>query len=232
MTISERTLKKLWSASGNQCAFPGCEQSLIDFSRDVIIGEMCHIHARNSGGPRHDADMEESEREDYSNLIVLCRNHHRLVDDAPDDFSADVLRRWKQDHEGQSSEPRDLSPELREKWIEQLQPSNLLVHVEQGDVECLQDVLDWTPSEQYPEWNVDGMYPIVFTFDELKGLHGRLAALYYRRDGGALHNFGTERDESEVVHCTSVVARITQSAIQYYQVEGSRRRTDLSDYEK
>lgn len=231
MTISERTVKKLWSVSGNQCAFPGCEQPLIDFDHDVVIGEMSHIHARSSGGPRNDAEMEEDEREAYSNLIVLCRNHHQLVDGAPDEFPADVLRQWKQKHESQSSEPRDLPPELLEEWIDRFQPSTLLVHVEPGDVESLQDVLEWTPSEQYPNESAHGMYPIVLTFDELKSLHGRLAGLYYSR-GEPAYKFTTELAEEDVFRATSIVARITQSAIQYYQVEGSRRRSNLSDYER
>lgn len=38
-----KTIKCLFAASGNRCAFPGCD-------RPLVTGEICHIRARSPGG--------------------------------------------------------------------------------------------------------------------------------------------------------------------------------------
>lgn len=228
MTLSKRDVKKLWLASGNQCAFPDCEQPLIDFDLDVVFGKMCHIYARKPGGARYDENMSEEEKESYENRILLCGNHHTLIDEAPDQYPPEALKQMKQRHEKQSPDARELSPELLNKLIDQISPSNLLVYVEKSDIQCLHEVLDWRPREKFPEKEQNGFYPIVFTLNDLKGLHGRLVAPYETQiNGDPLYKQTQEWTVDELIHASSVVAKITQSAIQYYQVEGNRRKTEL-----
>ncbi len=43
--------------------------------------------------------MSEQELDDPSNLLLLCGNHHKLVDDQPRTHTVEVLRRFKADHE-------------------------------------------------------------------------------------------------------------------------------------
>ena len=230
MGLTRKDVKKLWTASGNECAHPECKQRLIDFERDSVIGEMSHINARKPGGSRYDEKMDEDDRESYSNRILLCRNHHKLVDDAPDEFPPELLEQWKREHEKRSPDAPELSLELLNKLIREANPSNLLVHVEKTDVECLRVVLEWEPREEFPKKEEGGVYPIVFTLDDLKDLHGRIAATYQNRiNGDPMYKQVSKWTEDDLIHASSIVARITQSAIQYHQVEGKRRMSELYD---
>lgn len=55
------TIKRLFALSGNIYAFPGCQLPIIE-SGGTVTGEICHVHARNSGGPRFDASQSDAER--------------------------------------------------------------------------------------------------------------------------------------------------------------------------
>jgi len=63
-----------------------------------IIGEEAHIVARKENGPRGESDLSTEERNQFSNLILLCRNHHKLVDDQVGKFTVDKLQNMKEDH--------------------------------------------------------------------------------------------------------------------------------------
>lgn len=51
-SIKTTVLKALLAKSGNVCAFPGCQQELVT-KKNLFVGELCHIEAVSSGGPRH-----------------------------------------------------------------------------------------------------------------------------------------------------------------------------------
>jgi len=190
---------------------------------------MCHIHARNPTGPRYDVDMDETERESYSNRILFCRNHHKLVDDAPDEFPPEVLEQWKREHEEQAPDVPELSPKLLNKLIHEIDPSNLLVYIDKINFEYLHQVFNWESREKFPEKEVHGTYPIVFTLEDLKMLHSRLAALYQPLNGVPTYKRDNKWTEDAVIQATLAVAQITQSAIQYYQVERNRRKSEFYD---
>lgn len=97
MTITQSTLKELWGASKNECAYPDCEVQLADPNGDGVIGEICHIRAQSEGGPRYDSSLNEEEIDSASNLILLCPTHHTVVDKNPDNYSSDELERWKEE---------------------------------------------------------------------------------------------------------------------------------------
>ena len=97
------TLKRLFGRSGNQCAHPECTNSLIESrtesSDSAVIAHICHIHSKN--GPRPRADLDEKELNLYENLILLCPTHHVLVDRQEETYTADMLRKWKEEHESE-----------------------------------------------------------------------------------------------------------------------------------
>ena len=66
---------------------------------DAIIGDECHIHARQEGGARSNLSMSIDELDDYENLILLCKVHHKMVDDQPNTYAVDALRNLKKKHE-------------------------------------------------------------------------------------------------------------------------------------
>jgi hypothetical protein len=102
MAVSERTRKALWSRSGNRCAYTGCAQVLVaDAERGdaLVIGHEAHIVARRPNGPRGSLVARSRELDALDNLILLCPNHHRLVDGDRARFPVDVLEAMKKSHE-------------------------------------------------------------------------------------------------------------------------------------
>jgi hypothetical protein len=95
---TERDVKKLFALSLNQCAFPDCISPIFGLS-DEMVGEICHIKARNPNGPRYDPSQSEVGRHAFENLVLLCRNHHKIIDDDPEKYSVDLLKRFKREHE-------------------------------------------------------------------------------------------------------------------------------------
>lgn len=98
------TIKRLFFEAGRRCAFPGCAVRLVDES-GAIIGEICHMKARNARGPRYDPDQSEAERQGYDNLLLLCPTHHRTIDAQPEVFSVALLKDMKVRAEADHGEP-------------------------------------------------------------------------------------------------------------------------------
>ncbi len=96
---TEKTKKILWAKSGGKCAFPACERDLIG-EDDNIQGEICHIVARNKGGARWRADYGD-DIDDEKNLILLCADHHKMIDDFPEKYTEEMVRKYKKDHEAE-----------------------------------------------------------------------------------------------------------------------------------
>ncbi len=103
MAIRDRDRKILWVRSGNQCAFPGCGQALVekDTCRDgnVVIGQEAHIVARRPDGPRGKNVQRWDSVNSHKNIILLCPTHHRLIDQKPLSYTTDRLFAMKEAHE-------------------------------------------------------------------------------------------------------------------------------------
>jgi len=95
--ISESTLKRLFSLSGNKCAFPGCQTRLVDRNKN-FLGQICHIEAAEVGGQRYNPQQNDNERRSFENLIILCSNHHKVTDDVAR-YTVDKLLDMKASHE-------------------------------------------------------------------------------------------------------------------------------------
>jgi hypothetical protein len=89
---TEKTIKRLFAMSGNMCAFPDCCLPIVESDGETISGEICHIKAKNEGGPRYESAQSEEERHGFDNLVLMCGRHHKIVDDNPKIYSVDVLR--------------------------------------------------------------------------------------------------------------------------------------------
>lgn len=98
---SDATLKKLFARSGNRCAYDRCTVEIVQSG--TIVGEVCHIKAASPSGPRYDPQQSPRQRHGYDNLILLCRNHHVVVDDDPETYTVERLVRMKGDHESRTS---------------------------------------------------------------------------------------------------------------------------------
>lgn len=100
---SRSTQRILDIQSLNQCAFPGCTNFLVEpgtgQSSPAVIGDICHIYALSPDGPRGQVGLTEEELNSIDNLILLCPNHHKVVDRQPETYTAELLKQWKEDHE-------------------------------------------------------------------------------------------------------------------------------------
>jgi hypothetical protein len=67
----------------------------------VVLGEIAHIVAESPSGPRGDSPMTAEERNRYENLILLCNQHHQLIDskEALAKYTVERLKAMKQAHE-------------------------------------------------------------------------------------------------------------------------------------
>lgn len=90
----------LWVRSRGQCAHPRCSAQLvvIDGGRIVTQGQRAHIRSDVEGGPRFDPSYPNPNA--YANLILLCRDHHNLIDTNVDQYPVELLEEWKSNHEG------------------------------------------------------------------------------------------------------------------------------------
>ncbi|HSA05759.1 MAG TPA: SAVED domain-containing protein [Candidatus Gastranaerophilales bacterium] len=73
----------LWGKSAGRCQYEGCNKPLwIDdlTKNEFNIAYHSHIIADSPNGPRGDAESSELLCKDISNIILLCDEHHRLVD--------------------------------------------------------------------------------------------------------------------------------------------------------
>lgn len=102
---SVKTVKRLCLVSGNQCAFPKCGEPMV--LGTSIVGEICHIKAANPDGPRHDPIQNEEERHGFDNLLLLCRPHHKIIDDDPIAYTVDRLTLMKHTHEASVGEMKE-----------------------------------------------------------------------------------------------------------------------------
>jgi tetratricopeptide (TPR) repeat protein len=91
---SQQTIKRLFSLSGNLCAFPNCDKLIVN-SNGTIIGEICHINALNENGPRFNDKLTENELNDFENLILLCPTCHTTVDKEFNIYTTDKLKQFK-----------------------------------------------------------------------------------------------------------------------------------------
>lgn len=124
-SISVKTRKFLWGRSGNRCAM--CKDK-IELIVDIgpqgdasIIGEEAHIVARKTTGPRGESHLPLERRNDYDNLILLCRNHHKIIDDNPEEYPIDLLQKIKIDHQNWVKENLETDSELEKDTLIYLQ---------------------------------------------------------------------------------------------------------------
>ena len=112
MAISDKTRKILWARSGNQCAI--CKSELVQLSghptEHAVISDECHIVPQSVGGARGEHRADDVDIDGYDNLILLCPNHHRLVDAQRSDYPPERLREVKRLHEEEVCRQHTASP--------------------------------------------------------------------------------------------------------------------------
>lgn len=102
-SIPDKVKLRLWVAAGGRCQYPGCNKPL--YRDDLTLAEMnssnvAHIIADSPGGPRGDAVLSAQLAADFSNLMLMCYDHHHLIDhEGLADHTVEALRAMKAEHE-------------------------------------------------------------------------------------------------------------------------------------
>jgi hypothetical protein len=103
MEVSVKTYKMLWGRAAGICSMPECRKKLVvdptDSDDETLIGDSCHIVAQADNGPRGDASVPIEYRNSYPNLILLCRNHHKIIDSQENFYTVQKLKFMKKHHE-------------------------------------------------------------------------------------------------------------------------------------
>ena len=98
--IEEKVKMHLWAAAGGRCEL--CNKPLFvddSFGVEANYGQLAHIHAVSKGGPRHKVGLSQEEKNSFDNLMLLCPEHHHMIDTMPDSFVEGYLLLKKKQHE-------------------------------------------------------------------------------------------------------------------------------------
>lgn len=86
MSVTSITTKKqnlIWAVSGGRCEYEGCNRILhIDIltKKKYNSAYIAHIVADKPDGPRGDTVRSKLLCDDISNLMLLCNEHHNLIE--------------------------------------------------------------------------------------------------------------------------------------------------------
>lgn len=121
MAIKSKVIKMVWGKAAARCSM--CKQVLIEGKNKnssflIPIGEIAHIVAEKNDGPRGESNLTAMERDEIENLLLLCQEHHTIIDNDTDLYTVDKLRGIKEIHEQWVENKLNTSP-VWESKIEQ-----------------------------------------------------------------------------------------------------------------
>lgn len=129
---SQSTIKQLFALSGNVCAFPNCNNPLVE-SGGTVVGEICHIIAAEENGPRfNQQQMTNKERASFDNLMLLCPIHHAIIDSDENLYNASYLRKIKAEHENNFKKKDSIIQKLEDNFKKQDSYHNKFLYVIKG----------------------------------------------------------------------------------------------------
>lgn len=103
-TISDATTSRLWVLAGARCEYHGCNKYLLEdplTAYQVNLAERAHIvgATTGAGSPRGNAPLAAGARNEGENLMLLCRDHHWVIDRLIEEHGVDGLQQMKRAHE-------------------------------------------------------------------------------------------------------------------------------------
>jgi hypothetical protein len=82
-SIPDTVKFRLWGKAAGRCQYEGCNKPLWFDSltkAEFNTAYIAHIVADKPDGPRGDVNLSEVLKADISNLMLMCDEHHRLID--------------------------------------------------------------------------------------------------------------------------------------------------------
>lgn len=98
------TVIKLWVCAGGRCEFNGCNEYLLIDNltlEEANFSNIAHIVGAELNGPRGKSTFPVEQRSKIENLMLLCRKHHKLIDDKKleEKYPVELLQKYKKSHE-------------------------------------------------------------------------------------------------------------------------------------
>lgn len=81
--IPEKVKIRLWGKAAGRCQYEGCNKPLwLDTltKAEFNTAYIAHIISDKPDGPRRDPQLSEKLKNEISNLMLMCDEHHRLID--------------------------------------------------------------------------------------------------------------------------------------------------------
>ncbi|HSH73210.1 MAG TPA: hypothetical protein VK974_09155 [Methylophilaceae bacterium] len=100
-SIPLNTARQLWAQCGGFCQNPACNKLLFLHigENSVSIANVAHIIGHGSSGPRSDHELAEYiDTDGIDNLIMLCLDRHKAIDELEKAFSVEEIQSWKTEH--------------------------------------------------------------------------------------------------------------------------------------
>lgn len=210
MGITVKTRKILWGRSGNRCAI--CKEELVlekdPFNRTLNLGEECHIISEQPNGPRYEP-LTDFNYDSAENLMLLCCNHHTMIDEQVEKFPTSELVKIKSEHE---------------KWVS----SNLDGEFEQIEPELSKEesILSFIVGKHDKEMNIESSKQILHSakgleiaFDEVEKIKSQIIEFVQKvNEQAPQYNVTTRENQQKIV---DVIFKINTLLAQFYQAYGN-----------
>ena len=118
-SLSTNVTRKLWSQCGGYCQNPDCNKYLFAEIGDDIISlvNIAHIIGHGHNGPRSEHAMADHiDKDGLGNLIMLCLECHKVIDELENKFSVEKIQAWKSMHNERIDSLFSL-PEIRDEQV-------------------------------------------------------------------------------------------------------------------
>jgi hypothetical protein len=155
--IARDVERELWARAAGRCQFDGCNRLLYKSpvtQEQVNISEKAHIYSFSEGGARGRGPFASDAKQlnEIANLILVCHDCHKTIDDDKlgERYSAELLLKWKDDHERRIAIVTGVDPTKKSHVI--LYGANIGDQSSRLQPNAAAEALfpDWYPAEERP----------------------------------------------------------------------------------
>ncbi len=118
--IRPLTRLTLFVRAGGRCEFDGCNRYLLEHPVTLTEGnfaEVAHVVAFKPDGPRGKEGTRPININDANNLMLLCPQCHKLIDDHPAEYTRRALEEYKERHENRICHVTGLGPDQKTSLV-------------------------------------------------------------------------------------------------------------------
>lgn len=155
--ITREVERELWARAAGRCQFNGCNRPVYKSpvtQEQVNISEKAHIYSFSQNGPRGWGPFITNRKQinEVANLMLVCHDCHKTIDQdgKGERYSADLLLKWKDEHEKRIAIVAGVNPSKKSHVI--LYGANIGDQTSKLQPEAAKDALfpEWYPAEERP----------------------------------------------------------------------------------